>query len=342
MPAELRLLQFVEELRRRLVEPEPLVDLPHAADQAGADFGRLRKRGANSRQARIEHLPCRDALSARMERVRVLEQRQQEARRLAGDVGLALRHPMLRPRVLFGAIGHQRETRRDAHANDRRHRQPDQLPLAATLLAPLQAIEADAEQSRGDAQQGVALAVLAQVHAERFGPRFRETPVGIERKAQRAGKAFPIGFAAFAREGFAVDDQAEDPVGAAEPLEGEDFLVDPIGFRGGRRSDHDQGRGFGQRLGDGTRETGGTGEVGFVAEDRRQAFARGLRAQFVRHAKSLERAVEPPGERRILVAVADEGRVPQAGERARRRRCRSRCWRPSSSTGSPSLLRQSN
>ena len=82
-------------------------------------------------------------------------------------------------------------------ATDRR----DELALAATLLAPLQPIEADAEQARGNAQQGIALAVLAQVDAEGLRASIGEAALRIECAAQRARKAFAIRLAAIAAKG---------------------------------------------------------------------------------------------------------------------------------------------
>jgi hypothetical protein len=77
---------------------------------------------------------------------------------------------------------------------------------------------------------------------------------------------------------LAVDDEAEDPVLAAEALEREDLLVYPARARSARRADDDLADGLVRGFVDGRAEIGGAGELLAVAENRREPLQYAPRA----------------------------------------------------------------
>ncbi len=99
-----------------------------------------------------------------------------------------------------------------------------------------------------------------------------EVAVHVQLIAQRRREAFLALAPRHARGiGFAADDQGKDAVRAAQPLERQDLLVDPV--RGGRRrrADHEQAGRALERLAQLGAEVGGAGEFVAVAEYRRGA-----------------------------------------------------------------------
>src|SRR4029077_19915183 len=97
----------------------------------------------------------------------------------------------------------------------------------------------------------------------------------------------------------------------AEPLEGQDLLIDPLRASRARRADHDLARGQPQGLGEHRAEVRRARELLAVAEDRREALryrpARGDCAdQLLGRAVGLERLVQPASPLGIAVALAQE------------------------------------
>ena len=99
-----------------------------------------------------------------------------------------------------------------------------------------------------------------------------------------------------------------------QPLEAGDLLVDPVRSGGGRRAEHDQEARRLDRFLDFLAKVGRCRQLMPVAEDRRQplghhALVGQLADQPGRNAKFLQRLVQPIGDRRVLVAVAEERHV---------------------------------
>ena len=131
--------------------------------------------------------------------------------------------------VLGIAPGHPAAGRRQHR--QQQHRGADALPDAGApagrdQLALAQVVERHAEHARDQLELGVLLAVGlgAQVGGDRLGRLVCEAAGGIDLEAQRRRKAF-----ALRRVGvrLAIDDQRQDAVGPAQPLELDDLLVDP-------------------------------------------------------------------------------------------------------------------
>jgi hypothetical protein len=113
---------------------------------------------------------------------------------------------------------------------------------------------------------------------------------------------------------LAVDDDAEDPVLAAEALEREDLLVYPVRARGARRADDDLADGLVQGFVDGGAKIGGAGELLAVAEDRREALryraaGGGQADELLGRPVGFQRLVQPAAPLCVAVAVAEEGPV---------------------------------
>ena len=147
------------------------------------------------------------------------------------------------------------------------------------------------------------------------------TPPSVERTyprlAYRRAAAHPV-FATIQKlretylaRGF---DEAENPIGSAQALEGLDLLVDPVGLRRGHRADDDLHGGGLQRLGQLVAEVGGAGKLLAVAKHRRQATRHPAHFRLPPHqalgnAIILQGAVQPARPFLIGVTVAYEGLV---------------------------------
>ena len=192
-----------------------------------------------------------------------------------------------------------------------------QPPLASLLLALAQRVETEAEHTRQELDLRVGLAILsrARVRRNRLRGRVAEIALLVELEAQRRREALLPLTPRHARGiGLAADDQREDTVRATEPLEGEDFLVDPVRSRRSWRADHQQAGRALERLAQLGAEVGGAGEFVTVSEHRRGARRdrshRGLLAdQVLGYTIGLNRTVQPACPLLVTVAVADEGLV---------------------------------
>ena len=116
------------------------------------------------------------------------------------------------------------QRRRDGHAGERCTDEQHHLPLSSVSLALFQFVEPDAEQAGDQLQLRVELAVLAGpgVRGDRLAANFCELAIRTHLEHERVRETLPLGVAR-----LAVHDQAEDPVLAAQALEGQDFLVHP-------------------------------------------------------------------------------------------------------------------
>ncbi len=110
------------------------------------------------------------------------------------------------------------------------------------MLALFERIEADAEHAGDQLQLGILLVVfaLARVRGYRFATSVGQFPVTAHLVHQRWRETLLLGRCLVIRcTGFTVDDQAENPVAAPEPLVGQDFFVRPARSRRTRRADDD-------------------------------------------------------------------------------------------------------
>ena len=307
----------IDERPSLIEKAESHIDRAQGIHQGRLDCRLLRQLAVNSRGTLVEHFPRRHRVAARLAGVGDLEQIDQKARGLLGGarLGLGAYRLALRRATLDERI--RGETSGQHHACHRRTRECEQAAIAALLLAPPERIEADPEQSGDELEAGVILTVLAgtRVRCNRFSARRTELAVRPEAKAQRRRKAL-LFFAPgqVGRIRLAADDQAENAVLAAQALERQNFLVDPLRLCSLRRADHDLiGRVSQGRVEQGPQIRGARQFVA-VSEDRCDALghlaARGHGAdQCLRGTVFLERRVQPGRPTRITMAVADEGAV---------------------------------
>ena len=162
------------------------------------------------------------------------------------------------------------------------------------------------------ARRLLAVLARARVGGDRLGTGIAQQPVGADPKAPCRWEAFLL---APTRQvggvGFAADNQAEDPVLAAEALEGNDFLVNPTGFGCLRRADHDLAGRLLQRRVDDRSQIGCARQLLAVAKYRCQAFGNqapggdGADQDFWRPVR-FEALMQPRRPPRVAMAIARE------------------------------------
>ena len=228
--------------------------------------------------------------------------------------------------VLAIAPGHPAANCRKDRQHD--HRGADALPDAGApaggdQLALAQVVERHAEHARDQFQLGIVLAVGfgAKVGGDRLGRLVGEAASRVDFEAQRRREAL-----VFRRFGvrLAVDDQRQDSVSPAQPLELDDLLVDIAAPRRGRAAQHDQVARLSQRLAQHRGQIGRRGELVAVAEHREdfwrdRTVARGAADQRLGYAITFDRLVQPLRPALVSVAVADEYRILAPGGNDTRR-----------------------
>ncbi|HSS05692.1 MAG TPA: hypothetical protein VLK83_00980 [Rhodanobacteraceae bacterium] len=182
-----------------------------------------------------------------------------------------------------------------------------------------QIVEIDAEQSRDELGARVRLAVLARprIRGDRFEALAGCMAGRVETMRQRRRQAFVVPASGpCARAGLAVDDETEDPIGAAQTLERFDFLVDPVRLRRVRRADHDQVRRLRERIADLGGKIGRARQLIAVAEHRRESCRDDAGTcrepdQPFRYRVAFERVMQPVRPGAVPVAVAQERLEPE-------------------------------
>jgi hypothetical protein len=113
------------------------------------------------------------------------------------------------------------------------------------LRPPHDFVEADAEQPRHQLELGALLAVALRprIRGDRLLVLVRQRAVRAYFEAQRRRETFALGIAR-----FAIDDDRDHVIAAAERLEAPDLLVDVLATRRiGRADHHHELRGFQRR-----------------------------------------------------------------------------------------------
>ena len=142
------------------------------------------------------------------------------------------------------AVGHDHvggEHRGDGHgalADQRESPAPNPLALALPQL-----VEPDAQEAGDELELGVGAAVRVRpyIGRQRLGALGRQLAVSVQATADGVGKALEGGLVrAISGVRLAIDDETENPVFAAQPLERQDFFVHPSRHRRPRGADDDQ------------------------------------------------------------------------------------------------------
>ncbi|MGB5132822.1 MAG: hypothetical protein WBO00_09425, partial [Steroidobacteraceae bacterium] len=150
--------------------------------------------------------------------------------------------------------------------------------MLPALLALLEFVETDSEQTRDELQLRIGLAILAgsQVRRDGFRRPARKAAIRLEFVAQRRDETFlPPIIRPGSRVRLPIDDQREDVVASAHALEGAHFLVDPAGAGGRWRADDDEMSRRIERRRNRAAEISGAGQLFAVTEDWRESVRHG-------------------------------------------------------------------
>ncbi len=178
-------------------------------------------------------------------------------------------------------------------------------------------VKAHTEHAGKKLELGGLLRVLARarIGGDGLAAHVGELVVFTELVDQRGRETLQVrGLRVLRRAGFAVDDQREDAVCLAEPLEREDLFVGPPRLRSARGADHDLAGGCPQGLGQHLPQAGGGREFLAVTKDGREslrnaAHRRPPSDEALRWSVCFKCLVQPGSPFLVAMAVADEGLV---------------------------------
>ena len=307
---------LLEHVERMIEIAAQVIDLADQMQRARAAAERI----SVERAGILRRVVLQRSLADRIERIETADRLELLAQIAEHELDQAFGFPALRDRFAARAQRIDAERTGQQHAGERCSREQCPLAVAPLLLALLQRVEADVEHAGDQLEPRVrlAIAIRTRVGRDRLGAFVRQATGIVDREAQRRAEAF-FGRAIrqVRRVRLAADDQAEDALGATEPLVREHFLVDPARLRGGRRADHDQVGRLRQRFVDLAPEIGRARQLVAVTKDRNEAArdrasCGGLPDQAAWHPVGLDRPMQPLRPGLILVAVADERAIPEA------------------------------